>query len=258
MPPGRRSPRREPGGTARPRYGRRRGTITGQSLWVPKPGPARRPAQRSWPRCCGRSRSSSPAGPHPRQRPGQVRIGRRGAEALRVPLVLQLDDPHVPDRPQAARCRRTGPGRGASRAGPGARAASRARARQEDQQEHRGGQQPPPALHQHRLSLGFFTDKLLRQRQASPNTIAAYRDTCKLLLDFASRQARKQPCQLDIADLDAPLITAFLQHLETGRATPTTTRTPLAGRDPLPVPLRGAAHTRTRRPDQPGAGHPVV
>ena len=71
---------------------------------------------------------------------------------------------------------------------------------------------------------GFFTDKLLRQRQASPNTIAAYRDTCKLLLDFASRQARKQPCQLDIADLDAPLITAFLQHLETGRASTVTTR----------------------------------
>jgi site-specific recombinase XerD len=68
------------------------------------------------------------------------------------------------------------------------------------------------------------TDKLLRQRQASPNTIAAYRDTCRLLLDFASRQARKQPCQLDISDLDAPLITAFLQHLETGRANTVTTR----------------------------------
>jgi len=71
---------------------------------------------------------------------------------------------------------------------------------------------------------GFFTDKLARQRQASPNTIAAYRDTCKLLLGFASRQARKQPCQLDIADLDAPLITAFLQHLEAGRANTVATR----------------------------------
>jgi integrase/recombinase XerD len=71
---------------------------------------------------------------------------------------------------------------------------------------------------------GFFTDKLLRQRQASPNTIAAYRDTCRLLLEFASGQVRKQPCQLDIADLDAPLITAFLQHLETGRANTVTSR----------------------------------
>ena len=71
---------------------------------------------------------------------------------------------------------------------------------------------------------GFFTDKLIAQRQASPHTIAAYRDTCRLLLEFASGQARKQPCQLDIADLDAPLITAFLQHLETGRANTVATR----------------------------------
>jgi integrase/recombinase XerD len=71
---------------------------------------------------------------------------------------------------------------------------------------------------------GFFTDKLLRQRQASPNTVAAYRDACRLLLDFASRQARKQPSQLDIADLDAPLITAFLTHLETGRGSTVSTR----------------------------------
>ena len=71
---------------------------------------------------------------------------------------------------------------------------------------------------------GFFTDKLTRQRQASPHTIAAYRDTCKLLLGFASRRAGKQPCQLDLADLDAPLITAFLQHLEAGRANTVATR----------------------------------
>ena len=71
---------------------------------------------------------------------------------------------------------------------------------------------------------GFFTDKLIRQRQASPHTIAAYRDTCRLLLAFTSGQVRKQPCQLDIADLDAPLITAFLTHLETGRANTVTTR----------------------------------
>ena len=71
---------------------------------------------------------------------------------------------------------------------------------------------------------GFFTDKLIAQRQASPNTVAAYRDTCRLLLAFASKQTRKQPCQLDLADLDAPLITSFLQHLEAGRANTVTTR----------------------------------
>ena len=45
------------------------------------------------------------------------------------------------------------------------------------------------------------------------NVLIDENENPKLLLDFASRQARKQPCQLDIADLDAPLVTAFLQHL---------------------------------------------
>jgi integrase/recombinase XerD len=71
---------------------------------------------------------------------------------------------------------------------------------------------------------GFFTDKLIRQRQASPHTIAAYRDTCRLLLDFAWRSTAIQPTQLDLADLDAPLIAAFLQHLETERANTAATR----------------------------------
>jgi site-specific recombinase XerD len=71
---------------------------------------------------------------------------------------------------------------------------------------------------------GFFTDKLLRQRQASPHTIAAYRDTCRLLLDYARRTTGIQPTQLDISDLDAPLIGAFLQQLETERANTVATR----------------------------------
>ena len=71
---------------------------------------------------------------------------------------------------------------------------------------------------------GFFTDKLLRQRQASPHTIAAYRDTCRLLLDFAWRTTGIQPAQLDLSDLGAPLIGAFLQHLETERANAVATR----------------------------------
>ena len=74
------------------------------------------------------------------------------------------------------------------------------------------------------LLQGFFTDKLLRQRQASPNTVAAYRDTCRLLLEFAWRRTGIQPTQLDLSDLDASLITAFLQHLETERANTITTR----------------------------------
>ncbi len=71
---------------------------------------------------------------------------------------------------------------------------------------------------------GFFTDRLIGQRAASPNTIAAYKITCKLLLGFAAKQTAKPPSQLDIADLDAPLITAFLDHLEHDRNTVAATR----------------------------------
>ena len=60
----------------------------------------------------------------------------------------------------------------------------------------------------------FFTDRLIGQRKASPHTIAAYRDTLRLLLAFASQTTDRQPSQLDIDDLDAPLIGAFLDHLE--------------------------------------------
>lgn len=70
----------------------------------------------------------------------------------------------------------------------------------------------------------FFTDRLARQRRASAHTIAAYRDTWRLLLTFASRQTGKQPCQLDLADLDAPLIGDFLDHLEQHRGNSARTR----------------------------------
>jgi integrase/recombinase XerD len=70
----------------------------------------------------------------------------------------------------------------------------------------------------------FFTDRLIAQRQSSGHTIAAYRDTWKLVLAFASGQLRKPPCQLAIADLDAPLIGAFLNHLETVRGNSAATR----------------------------------
>ena len=60
----------------------------------------------------------------------------------------------------------------------------------------------------------FFTDRLARQRQVSPNTLAAYRDTLRLLLVFAADKKGKEPSKLDIDDLDAPLIGAFLDDLE--------------------------------------------
>jgi integrase/recombinase XerD len=70
----------------------------------------------------------------------------------------------------------------------------------------------------------FFTERLITQRDASPQTVAAYRDTFRLLLSFAYEQTGKQPCELDIDDLDAPLIGAFLTHLEQDRGNSARTR----------------------------------
>jgi integrase/recombinase XerD len=70
----------------------------------------------------------------------------------------------------------------------------------------------------------FFTDRLARQRHASPQTIAAYCGTWRLLLAFAAGRAGKQPSKLDIADLDAPLIGDFLDYLERDRGNSPRTR----------------------------------
>ncbi|HYB29242.1 MAG TPA: tyrosine-type recombinase/integrase [Solirubrobacteraceae bacterium] len=64
----------------------------------------------------------------------------------------------------------------------------------------------------------------LAQLNASPHTIGSYRDTFRLLLAFASEHVGKPPCELDIDDLDAPLIGAFLNHLERDRGNSPRTR----------------------------------
>jgi len=71
---------------------------------------------------------------------------------------------------------------------------------------------------------GFFTDRLLNEKGASPHTIAAYRDTFRLLLSFAQNRTVKQPSKLELEDLDAPLIGAFLDHLERDRGNSPRTR----------------------------------
>jgi integrase/recombinase XerD len=60
----------------------------------------------------------------------------------------------------------------------------------------------------------FFTDRLMRQRQASSHTLSSYRDTMKLLVRFAAERRKVQPVQLEISDLDSALISAFLDHRE--------------------------------------------
>jgi site-specific recombinase XerD len=70
----------------------------------------------------------------------------------------------------------------------------------------------------------FFTERLIRQRQVSDHTIAAYRDTLRLLLAYASELLAVPPSELDLADLDAQLIAGFLDHLEHGRGNSVRTR----------------------------------
>jgi integrase/recombinase XerD len=64
----------------------------------------------------------------------------------------------------------------------------------------------------------FFTRRLVAQRKASPHTIASYRDTFRLLLQFAKEQLGKAPSKLAMEDLNAPFVGAFLDHLESSRA----------------------------------------
>jgi integrase/recombinase XerD len=70
----------------------------------------------------------------------------------------------------------------------------------------------------------FFTDRLARQRHASPETVAAYRDALRLLVCFASQHVRKPPSELGINDLDVTLIASFLDHLEHERRNSVRTR----------------------------------
>ena len=70
----------------------------------------------------------------------------------------------------------------------------------------------------------FFTSRLINEKGVSPHTIAAYRDTFRLLLRFAQQRTGKQPSNLELEDLDAALITAFLDHLEHERANSPRTR----------------------------------
>lgn len=74
------------------------------------------------------------------------------------------------------------------------------------------------------LLQSFFTDRLFRQRRASPHTIASYRDSFRLLLRFANQRLGKAPSTLTLDDLTVPFIGDFLDSLETGRKNSARTR----------------------------------
>lgn len=94
----------------------------------------------------------------------------------------------------------------------------------------------------------FFTLRLVDQRAVSPRTIESYRDTFRMLLQFAEVRLKRSPAALSLADLDAPLILRFLNHLEEDRKNSARTRNArlaavrsfmhyAAGRAPMSLPL---------------------
>ena len=75
-----------------------------------------------------------------------------------------------------------------------------------------------------RLLALFFTERLMRQRQASPHTIASYRSTFRLLVLYATRVLNTPPSAMALADFDTPLLGDFLSHLEIERGNDARTR----------------------------------
>ena len=102
----------------------------------------------------------------------------------------------------------------------------------------------------------FFTQHLAGQRQASPRTIGSYRDTWRLFLGYALEQTGPLPPRLDIAALDAGLVSGFLAHLEQDRGNTRPDPQRPAGRDPVVLQVRRAAPPRARRAHRPGPRDP--
>jgi site-specific recombinase XerD len=74
------------------------------------------------------------------------------------------------------------------------------------------------------LLEGFFTQRLMQQRQASAHTIASYRDTFRMLLQFAQKRLGRAPSTLALEDIDAPFVVDFLDELEKVRKVTARTR----------------------------------
>jgi len=80
----------------------------------------------------------------------------------------------------------------------------------------------PPSLAG--LLESFFRRRLVEQRNASPLTVASYRDGLRLLVLYASEHARREPCRLAVNDLDREVVLGFLEHTERHRGNGATTR----------------------------------
>ena len=74
------------------------------------------------------------------------------------------------------------------------------------------------------LLQAFFVERLIQQRAVSPQTIASYRDTFRLFLEFVQHHTGKAPTDVALTDINAPLVLAFLCHLEVDRNNSVRTR----------------------------------
>ena len=82
------------------------------------------------------------------------------------------------------------------------------------------------------LVRDFFCQRLLNQQNVSPNTVAAYRDTFRILLEFMQRHRKASTTASTLDDIDAPTVLAFLDHLETHRGNSVRTRNARLASDP--------------------------
>ena len=92
----------------------------------------------------------------------------------------------------------------------------------------------------------FFTQRLLRERNASPHTIAAYRDTIELLLRFAATHCGREPSMLDVADLDADTVARVPRSPPDRPRQQRPNPERPSGRDPFAVPICRTAPSRAR------------
>ena len=106
------------------------------------------------------------------------------------------------------------------------------------------------------LLQAYFTERLARQRDASPHTIASYRDSFRLLLTFLHEQTSTPPSKLQLEDLDPARITAFLSYLENERGNSVRDPQRQTDGDPFVLSLRGIQSPGVLRADRAGALDP--
>lgn len=74
------------------------------------------------------------------------------------------------------------------------------------------------------LVQSFFCERLIQQQNVSTHTVASYRDTFRLLFRYFRKRRHKEPSTIEIADMDAPTVLAFLNDLERHRSNTIRTR----------------------------------